>query len=102
MKSFAQWCGAKTFTSMREVEIAQQAWDYQQDKIESLEDELHCVRAYNDELAAELHRERVYNSELRERIVELEIGLLAFAEEHPKIPDWVQESARDLLADGAK
>ena len=71
MKSFAQWCGAKTFTSMREVEIAQQAWDYQQDKIESLEDELHCVRAYNDELLAKLEAEQEQSDAWNNNVVNL-------------------------------
>lgn len=63
MKSFAQWCGAKSFTSMREVQMAQEAWDYQQDRIDNLER-----------------------------------WIAGIADDHQQIPDWIQQSAKSLLA----
>jgi hypothetical protein len=33
-----------------------------------------------------------------ERIDELEQWVAAIADEHPQIPDWIQQSARSLLA----
>ena len=63
MKSFAQWCGAKSFTSMREVQMAQEAWDYQQERIDNLEQ-----------------------------------WIAGIADDHGQIPDWIQQSARSLLA----
>ena len=42
------------------------------------------------------------NVELRERIEELEQWIAAIADDHPQIPDWIRQSARSLLAKGAK
>jgi len=39
---------------------------------------------------------------LRERIDELEQWIAAIADDHPQIPDWIQQSARSLLAQGAE
>jgi len=35
---------------------------------------------------------------LRNRIEELEQWIAGIADDHPQIPDWLQESARSLLA----
>ena len=35
-----------------------------------------------------------------ERIDELEQWVAAIADDHPQIPDWIQQSARSLLAQG--
>lgn len=47
----------------RPREAAEEAWNYQQerideleDQVDGLEDELHCVRAHNDELITELKK----------------------------------------------
>jgi hypothetical protein len=67
MKSFAQWCGAKSFTSMREVQMAQEAWDYQQDRIEELE-------AHVEYLMTECHRftDKRLMELLEQRIIDLQ------------------------------
>lgn len=38
------------------------------------------------------------NVVLRDRIAELEEWIVAIADDHPNIPDWIQGSARSLLA----
>jgi cytochrome c-type biogenesis protein CcmH/NrfF len=63
------------------MDALKHAWDcaskVQEKRIDELEDELHCVRAYNDEL---------------------ERWIAYIADDHPQIPDWIQQSARSLLA----
>ena len=39
---------------------------------------------------------------LVKRIAELEKWIAAIADDHPQIPDWIQQSARSLLAQGAE
>jgi len=39
---------------------------------------------------------------LRERIEKLEQWIAGIADDHPQIPDWLQQSAKDLLAEGAE
>ena len=38
------------------------------------------------------------NVKLRDRVDELEQWIAAIADDHPQIPDWIQQSARSLLA----
>ena len=46
--------------------------------------------SYNDVSMLELR--------LRNRIDELEHWIAGIADDHPQIPDWLQESARSILA----
>lgn len=43
-----------------------------------------------------------YPMQLQARIDELEQWVAAIADDHPQIPDWIRQSARSLLAGGAK
>ncbi|MCB5226240.1 hypothetical protein JAO78_005360 [Alishewanella sp. 16-MA] len=40
--------------------------------------------------------------EAKEHIAELEKWIAAIADDHPQIPDWIQQSARSLLAKGGE
>lgn len=44
--------------------------------------------------------EQAIEGELRQRIEELEQWIAAIADDHPQIPDWIQQSARSVLAQG--
>jgi predicted ATPase len=39
---------------------------------------------------------------LVKRIEQLEEWIAAIADDHPQIPDWIQQSARSLLVQGAE
>lgn len=41
---------------------------------------------------------KTLETNLRERIEELETWIAAIADDHPQIPDWIQQSAKSLLA----
>ena len=62
-----------------ERELARFIWEYQQFSIDRLLED------------------RVKD---RARIDELEQWVSAIADDHPQIPDWIQQSARSLLAQG--
>ena len=53
--------------------------------------------SYIDELDAEFLMGEAWNYQ-QERIDELEQWVSAIADDHPQIPDWIQQSARSLLA----
>jgi hypothetical protein len=52
----------------------------------------------------ELIRDATYESTRveSERIAELEQWIAGISDDHPEIPDWIQGSARHLLAEGVK
>ena len=42
------------------------------------------------------------NTTLRGRVDELELWIAAIADDHSQIPDWIQQSARSILAERAE
>ena len=74
--TFEEWWEAG-YSNQVDMDCARQAWDYQQASIDGLLQDRAKDRA---------------------RINELEQWIAAIADDHPQIPDWIQQSARSLLA----
>ena len=63
-------------------------WDWWCDESISDEDNRHIGHEYAEE---------AWNYQ-QKRIDKLEQWIAAIADDHPQIPDWIQQSARSLLA----
>jgi hypothetical protein len=75
--TFEEYANTITWRTVAERTKAKAVWQYQQASIDGLLEDRGKDRA---------------------RINELEQWIAAIAEDHPQIPDWIQQSARSLLA----
>ena len=89
---FKEWLASTDYTVWNNTEVtAEAAWDYQQASIDGLLEDRVRDRSRINEL-----EERLIES--RTRIDELERWVAGIADDHKQIPDWIQQSARSLLA----
>ena len=75
--TFEDYAATITWRTVAERTKAKAVWQYQQASIDGLLEDREKDRA---------------------RIDELEQWIAAIADDHPQIPDWIQQSARSLLA----